>query len=409
MITEQHGLCAGLDYYKPTMSQLAYEQEPGAEVTFTFHNRGEQQLLDYVDTDALTARFDQLRDRGWSQKELRFLGSLQTPDMQPVFTPEYMEFLGTHPLPAVHVKRSDTTRDLDIQTTGPWALSTFWETVVMSEVNEAYFKNYLDTHTLDPQAVYREGDHRLDEKVALLQANPDVTIADFGTRRHFSHSWQKHIVGRLLNECPDNLIGTSNIALAEYYGIRPIGTFAHEMPMVYAGLAEARGQDIRSSHTTFLQDWYKRYGHSLSIALTDTFTSNFFFDDFTPEQAEAWRGVRHDSGDPYEFGERLLDFYQDLGINPLQKTVVFSDGLDIKQIVDLRRHFGSRINTLFGWGTTLTNDLGLQPLNIVMKATSVRLPETGQAAETVKLSDNKGKHTGSPAHIAQYQAVFTGS
>jgi len=139
--------------------------------------------------------------------------------------------------------------------------------------------------------------------------------------------------------------------------------------------------------------------------LTDTFTTDFFFSDFTPEQAEQWRGVRQDSGDPVAFGEDLIGFYNDLRINPLEKTVVFSDGLDIGQIVSLQRHFAGRINVLFGWGTTLTNDMGIKPLNVVMKATHVQLPGLGEA-DTVKLSDTAGKHTGPLPQVLRYMDIF---
>ena len=400
-------LSAGLDYYKPTMSQLAYEQEPDAEVTFTFRNRGSQRLLDYVDPAMLHQRFEDIRRRGWSERELDYLGDLRSNDGKPVFETDYLRFLADKSLPPVVIGHDETVDDLTIETTGPCALSTFWETIVMSEVNEAYFEGYLEAHGLDPMAVYDEGDRRLDEKIAILRANPDIQFADFGTRRHFSLRWQTHVLGRLFEECPDNLVGTSNVALAQKYDLPPIGTFAHEMPMIYAGLADARGMDIRDSHQQFLHDWYECYGHDLSVALTDTFTTDFFFNDFTQQQAESWRGVRHDSGDPYGFGERLIEFYESQGVDPQAKTVVFSDGLDIGQIVGLQEHFEGRIRILFGWGTTLTNDLGIRPLNVVMKATHVRLPDTGQEADTVKLSDNPGKHTGPHAQVERYQEIFT--
>lgn len=276
----------------------------------------------------------------------------------------------------------------------------------MSELNEAYFEGYLQAHELNPLDVYDEGDRRLSEKIAILQANPHIKFADFGTRRHFSLRWQKHVVERLVEECPENIVGTSNVALAESIGIKPIGTFAHEMPMVYAGLADARGDDIGASHNRFLQDWFTRYGEDYSIALTDTFKTDFFFSDFTAEQAEAWRGVRQDSGDPYEFGEHLIQFYEAREINPLTKTAVFSDGLDIKTIVALQEHFQGRINVLFGWGTTLTNDLGIKPLNVVMKATHVMIPGSELEADTVKLSDNAGKHTGPANLVKEYEEHY---
>jgi nicotinate phosphoribosyltransferase len=400
-------ITAGLDYYKPTMSQLAHEIEPDAEVTFTFKNRGQQRLLDYVDPVNLQERFNTIRERGWQTAELEYLGNLQDSDGMPMFGAGYLDYIAANPLPPVEVQYDREEDDIALETTGPWALATYWETVVMSEVNEAFFEGYLTAHNLNPHEVYDEGDRRLSEKIAILQANPDIKFADFGTRRHFSLRWQDHTVGRLLDECPDNIIGTSNVALASKYGIKPVGTFAHEVPMTYAGLADARtnnsgdAEAIRSSHNRMLRDWYDVYGKDLAVALTDTFGSEFFFADFTQEQAQDWKGVRHDSGDPVEFGERLIRFYEEKGIDPQSKTVVFSDGLDIGEILRLQKQFADRINTVYGWGTTLTNDMGIKPLNVVMKATHVRLPN-GQEADTVKLSDNPGKHTGPPELVDKY-------
>jgi nicotinate phosphoribosyltransferase len=395
---ERSYITAGLDYYKPTMSQLAYEAEPEAEVTFTLKNRAEQPLLDYVAPEELQARLDTIRERGFNQAELDYLASLHDSQGQRVFADPFLQHIAEEPLPAATVTVEDG--DIAVHSTGEWSMVTFWETVVMSEVNELYFENYVQAQGLDLFEVYDEGDRRLSEKIAILQENPDIKIIDFGTRRHFSHRWQRHVVERLAAECPDNLIGTSNVALADALGLKPIGTFAHEMPMVYAGLADSRGQDIRASHHQFLQDWYDRYGQDLSTVLTDTFTSDFFFADFTPEQAEKWRAMRHDSGDPIEFGEKAIAFYEKYGIDPSAKTIVFSDGLDIDEIVKLHNHFKDRVNVVFGWGTTLTNDLGIKPLNIVMKATMVN------DTETVKLSDNSGKHTGPPEKIDLYQRTF---
>ena len=393
----------GLDFYKPTMSQMAFEQEPFAEVTFTLKNRGEQQIADYVSVEQITERFEQLRNRGWSDVELGHLEGLHNTDGERMFTDDYLNYLRTSELPEVLVTLDPGTDDLAIETTGPWAMSTFWETIVMSEVNEMYFENFVRANGLNMMDIYNEGQERLEEKMAILRANPDIKIADFGTRRHFSLKWQNHVVTELANHCPGNLIGTSNVALAREHKIKPIGTFAHEMPMVYAALADARGETVRESHQNFLNDWYERYGEDLSIALTDTFGTDFFFVDFTQEQAENWRGTRHDSGDPFVFAERLIQFYEEKGIDPATKTVVFSDGLNIDQIVALQERFGDRMNVMFGWGTTLTNDLGIPALNIVMKATEVRDTVLNVSAHTVKLSDNAGKHTGRPEDINRYK------
>jgi len=402
-VYESSFITAGIDYYKPTMSQVAFEQEPNAEVTFTFHNRGEQRIADYVDQNYLQARFDQLQKTGFRDDEINYFRSLKKSDGNYVFSNEYLDYLAINVLPKVKVSFDEGINDIAIETTGPWALVTFWETIVMSEVNEAYFESYMVQNNIDPNDLYDEGERRLEEKIEVLLQNPDIKFSDFGTRRHFSLRWQKHVVDTIKAECPDNFSGTSNIELAHSLGLKPIGTFAHEMFMTYAGLADARGEDIRASHNKFLNVWYDKYGEDLSIALTDTFGSDFFLEDFTPEQANKWKSLRHDSGDPYEFGKKVIDFYENLGIDPNTKTIVFSDGLDLQTILTIRDRFRGKINTIFGWGTTLTNDLGIKPLNVVMKATHGRLPETGQEADFVKLSDNLGKHTGPEELVNKYQ------
>lgn len=397
-------LTTGLDYYKPTMSQLHYEHNRDTEVTFTFKNRGNQRLLDYIDPEALQDKFNTIQQNGWTQPEINHLADLKRTNDTQMFSEGYLNYLATQPLPEVNIQTEND--DIAIQTTGEAPLVTFWETIVMAEVNEMYFENYLQKQGINPEDVYADGDRRLDKKIAILQANPDIKFSEFGTRRHFSYKWQHHIVQRLLTECPDNFLGTSNVAIAADTNTTPIGTFAHEMPMIYAGIADARGEDIKESHNKFLKDWQDFYGNDLSTALTDTFGSEFFFTDLTPQQAQEWKALRHDSGDPFDFGERVIDFYNTHGINPQEKTIVFSDGLDIDTITELHKRFNNRIGNVYGWGTTLTNDLGLKPLNIVMKATHVRIPDTGQEADLVKLSDNKGKHTGPIEQIRKYQQVF---
>lgn len=388
-------LSKGLDYYKATMSQVEFEKHPEAQVTFTLKNRGENLLTEFVNPSELQAHLDSFIE-GWRPDEVAFLAGLQNQDGKAQFSEEYLNYLMDNPLPRVEISVDDAG-DIVAHVTGNWPLVTFWETVVMSEINELYFTNKLIAEGCDPIELYTEGDRRLSEKIELLKSRPDIKIADFGTRRRFSYNWQKHVVERLATELPDNFVGTSNIYLAHTLGLRPIGTYAHELPMVYAGLADEEGRDPLDGHNEMLQDWEEVYRGDLSIALTDTFTSDFFFVDFTKTQAENWKGLRHDSGSPIEFGERVIAHYEQLGINPLEKTIVFSDGLDIQTIIELADRFQGRIQLVFGWGTTLTNDLGLKPNNIVMKATHVN------GVSTVKLSDDIGKHTGDDETIDRYQ------
>lgn len=388
-------LSKGLDYYKATMGLNEFLKHPDTEVTFTLKNRAPNLLSEFVTSEELRNRLSELSD-GWRPDEIAYLASLQNQDGKAQFSPEYLDFLIDNPLPPVDINY-DEHGDLSVSSTGKWPLVTFWETVIMSEINEIYFKNKLTSEGRSLTELYAEGDRRLSEKIALLKDRPDIKFSDFGTRRRFSYDWHRHVVECVATELPDNFVGTSNIYLAHKLGLKPIGTFAHEMPMVYAALADKGGNNPLDGHNQALQDWQNTYGNDLSIALTDTFTTDFFFADFTPEQMDSWKGLRHDSGDPIEFGNKAIEVYQKNGIDPMEKTIVFSDGLDIHEIVRLADYFKGRINVIFGWGTTLTNDLDIKPNNFVMKATEV------DGISTVKLSDTPGKHTGTIDKISEYK------
>lgn len=393
---ERH-LSDGLDYYKLTMGQVALEKFPEAEVTFTMKNRaGDFPLSQYIDIDVLNARFEEIIAQGFTAEEIAYFAGLKAQDGEARFDEAYLDFLADIQLPHVNVQLNPETNELDITSTGQWANVSLLETVVMSEVNEQYYANLMQAQGLNVEEVWAEGDRRLDEKIAILKNRPDIKFSDFGTRRRFSANWHDHTIGRLANELPDNFVGTSNPWFAYKYDIAPIGTYAHEMPMVYAAMADKEGKNPLVGHTEMMTDWYERYGDDLSIALTDTFTSEFFFADFTKEQAEKWHGLRHDSGDPIEFGERAIEFYKENGVDPTTKTIVFSDGLDIETIVRLADHFDGKVKLMFGWGTTLMNDLGLRANNFVMKATNAN------GYDTVKLSDNEGKHTGPTIQVDRY-------
>lgn len=394
---ERPALSGGLDYYKATMGQLEYIKHPDAEVTFELKNRAEAKLSEFVTPEELQNRLNELQ-AGWQPEELAYLAGLQNQNGNAQFSEDYLDFLADNPLPPTNVTY-DERGDIAVSATGEWPLVTFWETVVMSELNELYFRNKLAAEGRSLEDLYTEGDRRLDEKIALLKERPDIKFSDFGTRRRFSYEWQKHVVERVATELPDNFVGTSNIYLAYELGLKPIGTFAHELPMVYAALEDVKGENPLDGHNKVLQDWEELYEGDLSTALTDTFTTEFFFADLTREQADSWKYFRHDSGDPFEFGESLIKFLESHDIDPRTKTIVFSDGLDIDMIIRLADHFKDRIPVMFGWGTTLTNDLGVKANNFVMKATIV----DGQT--TVKLSDNEGKHTGDKETIERYKEL----
>lgn len=393
-------LSQGLDYYKLTMGEVIHQQHPDAEVTFTLKNRSESQpLSQYVTADALNERLTTIAERGFAPEEIAYYAGLQAQDGTARFSADYLDHLADMQLPVVSVDTNPENGELQVQSTGPWPDVSLWETVVMSEANEEYYVQLMQQNNIDPATIYAEGDRRLTDKIQRLQARPDILIADFGTRRRFSAAWHEHAIERLANECGDNIVGTSNPWFAYKHDLAPIGTFAHEMPMVYAGLADQAGDDPLDGHHQMLKDWQQHYGGDLSTALTDTFGSEYFFSDFSAQQAHDWKGLRHDSGDPVEFGEKVIEFYIDHDIDPTTKTIVFSDGLNIDAIESLAEHFRGRVKVLFGWGTSLMNDLGLPANHFVMKATHVN------GVDTVKLSDDVGKHTGPEALVQRYQTL----
>jgi nicotinate phosphoribosyltransferase len=179
-----------------------------------------------------------------------------------------------------------------------------------------------------------------------------------------------------------------------------MGTSAHELYMVMSGIMHESDDRIRDSHNQVLKDWWELYGWGLSVAVTDTYGSEFFFRDMTDGQARAWKGLRHDSGDPFEFGERAIRFYESYGIDPRKKLLIFSDGLELETIVSLYERFHDRVKLSFGWGTNLTNDLGFEPVSIVVKAVEAN------GHRTVKLSDNLAKSTGTKEDIERFRRIF---
>lgn len=378
-------ILAGLDFYKLTMSQQAWRIAPDAVVTFELKNRGvaKQKLIERISVEQLQEALLPYVD-GFNSEDIKYLATLDEFD-QPYRQELYNSYL---PIPEVSVR----DEELHVEVTGPWFLVTFWETIVMSTINDLYFRNLWSG--------FRTAGHNiLSEKIRTLRMYHDIKISDFGTRRRYGFQWQGNVIERMAEELPEQFIGTSNPYYAREFGLKPIGTFAHELPMVYGGLAENMGKNPLYAHNVMLNDWYLAYGKDYSIALTDTFGSEFFFRTFGEQRAHDWKGLRHDSGNPFEFGHRAIEFYEGYGIDPTTKTIVFSDGLDLSKILALYGRFNGHVGLMFGWGTGLTNDVEVKPLNIVMKA--VRVDGRG----TVKLSDDAGKHTGSEEDVARYIAL----
>lgn len=381
-----------IDFYKLTMMQLAWKNFNDLKVKFQFHNRTTINLSEYVSVFELRKVFRSIKELKFSPNEISYLESLDK------FEKGFLDYLLSYRLPEIEV-----TDDFDIYTISTWKESILWETIVLSVVNQMYYEGKYSLY--ERQNSEQKGLDILHKKLSRLnEVNFPKSITDFGTRRRFSTDWQDKVVSIVSNH--PSFSGTSNVYLAMKYNWIPIGTNAHEMYMISAGYYGETDDGLLRSHSFIMNQWFHMYGEPLSIALTDTFGSKFFFEDFK-DKAHKWRGVRHDSGDPFEFGERVIKFYESLGIDPMTKLCVFSDGLDLDKIIKLEEQFRGRIQVSFGWGTKLTNDLGFETLSIVMKAVEV-ISDGDEMINRmlVKLSDNLNKHMGTSEEVERYKRVF---
>jgi len=388
-----------LDFYKLTMAQVAWRHFPNVCVRYAFKNRTKDVPLAEIISEAdLRRELEQVRSLKFRDDELDYLReSKYIP--KGLFKSDFLQQLLDLRLPPVEIRKEGNTYAIEVE--GLWHEAIWWETMILAIVNELYYREMMKRQNLDWPSVRSLGQENLMRKISILTHHyPEVRFSDFGTRRRFSREWHEEVLRKLAAHAPNHLLGTSNVHLAYYLDMKPIGTFAHEMYMAFSGIFHENDDDIRNSHNRVLQYWWQEYGESLSIALTDTYGTDFFFRDFTPEQARLWRGLRHDSGDPIKFGKKAIAFYEKLGIDPKTKTLVFSDGLDLSALLCIWWEFRHLINVVFGWGTNLTNDLGFKPLSLVVKATAA----CGHG--TVKLSDNLAKAMGNPKDVERFKKIF---
>lgn len=387
------------DQYKFPMGQLIYEKEPDAEVTFRMHNRKkDMRIADYVSPDELQEYYDGLRDVRFTPDELAILEA-QTDKH---YTKEFLGYLATFRLPEIEVSIDPANNDITARTTAPWNESSLWEIPMLSAIPELYYPRYIQANGGTIEQVWDEGDRRLDDMIAIMKKNPDLKFAEFGTRRRFSSDWQDHAVGRFVDECPDNLLGTSNPWLAAKYSIPAVGTNAHELPMTYAALEESRGGNPLDGQKRVIADWLERFP-SMPVALVDTFTSDALLHDLTPEQYDQIKSFRIDSGDEYEVGHKIIRELASRAINPLTRSLFPSNSLTPQKAAAIANEFRGKIGVGFGIGGNAVNNMGLSPerdlpsLNIVSKAISAN------GVGTVKLSDDAGKHMGDPRDVARYK------
>jgi nicotinate phosphoribosyltransferase len=401
------------DFYKFTMGQLIWRKYRDVQVTFSLTNRTAQARLGRViDVAELREHLDHVRALMFTTSELDYLRRTNAYQDR-MFAAGYLEYLRQLRLPECEV--SSRGDDLAVECSGPWSEVTCWETIVLSIVNELYYRTLLRRlPRFERQAIFAEGARRLRDKVRTLRDRPDIVFSDFGTRRRFAGSWQHFVVETLRDELNGGgaqgpFLGTSNTFAAMTAGVAPMGTSAHELPMVLAGLLDPGDADpawLAAAQRQVLDDWWEQYGWGLSIFLPDTFGTDFFFTVATVDDLRSWKGFRWDSGSLDDFGELVIFKYEEAGVDPRTKLLVPSDALDLPVILDAQDRFGSQIRLSYGWGTGLTNDLldnvmmdgaWFGPMSLVMKATRAN------GRGLVKLSDNPAKALGAPADVERYK------
>lgn len=387
------------DFYKFTMGQVIFKRYADVPVKFVFINRTKGiRLADFIDEQDLRKELDNVRLLRFNKTELHYLRGTNEYSER-MFSEPYLGFLENLKLPPYELEKVDGNYNLEF--CGPWSKVTYWEIPALAIINELYCRGLMESLSeFEKDAVYAAGILRLAEKIKILRKRPDVTFCDFGTRRRFNRKWQDYVVKTLARELPGRFLGTSNTYLAMKHGLLPMGTSAHEPYMGFSGIMHNSDEEIRASHNKVLQDWWDEYGWGLSIALTDNYGSDFFFQDMTWEQACEWKGLRQDSGDPIEWADKAIAFYERCGVDPKEKLLIFSDGLEIESIIKIADYVGNRAKKTFGWGTNLTNDLGFKSLSLIIKL----MESDGHG--TVKLSDNLAKALGAPADVERFKRIF---
>jgi len=377
------------DMYKLSMMRTFFSRFPNVNATYEFKCRDTIGWPEEVVRE-IRNQIDHLCTLSFTDDEIKYIRNIYYMREAKGF----LEFLRLFRLNRDYITISrDGEGALEIIATGPiWSVSMF-EIYVLAIVNEVYFNYKFEQMSEEEKvALNKEGIDILESSIAVLDDSPvKFNFSDFGTRRRFSKSWQEYVINRCLEQHNNEnfpafmFSGTSNVMFAKQFGITPIGTMAHEYMMLGQALDCVT---IANSQQYMLQQWAEEYKGDLGIVLSDTLGVDYFLNhDFNSYYGKLFDGVRHDSGDPIAFGEKIIKHYEKLNIDPKTKTIVFSDGLDFQNASIINNWFGGRIKVAFGIGTKLTNNFGrlLKPLNIVFKLTYAN------GKPVAKLSDSPGK------------------
>ena len=360
------------DLYKFNMDQVIFHKHTDLCGDYYFKCRDEDVVFTPEMVQEISEQVDHLCTLRFTKAELDYLRSIR------FIKSDYVEFLRLWRPIREYVKiELDENGRLDIVVSGPLFSAMQFEIYLLEIVNEVYFRMRYDYDVL-----LKSAEKKLDEKIAAFNGGKyTFKFAEFGCRRRLSREWEDVVVKRLATETK-NCVGTSNVYLAMKYNLTPIGTYAHEFVQMYQGI-----DSIPLAYTNHyaMTDWYDEYDGDNGTALTDTITTDLFLLDFNRSMVNNYSGVRHDSGDPYEWGEKLIEHYKKYGVDPKSKLLLFSDSLDFDRAQALYDYFRDRTKVSFGIGTFCTNDTCEKPLNIVIKLQYVN------GRPVAKLSDIPGK------------------
>lgn len=367
------------DLYKLTMMQAIKNKNSSAIAEHKFVCRNPNINLSVL-LPQIREQIDYLCELRFKEDELRYLRH-RTKFLKRDFIDllEMFQFKRSH----IQIHPEHEGEGIEITTRGPLWQTMLFEVFVLSIVNELYFKeqvkNLSEREFFD---VKEEGFKRLEEKMNMIKNLDGFVFTDFGTRRRFSKEWQYDVVRHCKQMAGDKFFGTSNVYLARELDVNPVGTMAHEYLQAFQALP---GSQLVNSQRAALEAWAQEYRGELGIALTDVIGIDAFLKDYDLYFAKLFDGVRHDSGCPYVWANKMIDHYKKLKIDPKTKLLVFSDGLTFPKAIDLFNTFKDESKLSFGIGTNLTNDVGFKPLNIVMKIVRCNnLP-------VAKISDSEGK------------------
>ncbi len=399
------------DFYKLLMLQMIWKLHGRRRVTFQLINRTtEVRLADVVDERELVDQLDYARSLRLAKNELIWLAGNTFYGTKQIFEPEFMEWLSDFRLPEYELTRRDGQYELRFA--GPWTGTTMWEIPALAIINELRARAAMRAMSrFDLDVLYARAKAKLWSKVERLRvlgAEGPLKVSDFGTRRRHGFLWQRWCVEAMQEGLGDNFIGTSNVKHAMDTGLEAIGTNAHELPMVYAALANDDA-GLRTAPYDVLRDWARMYDGNLLVVLPDCFGTTSFLER-APDWVADWKGARPDSKEPIAGAQELIAWWNRRGRDPREKLVVLSDAMDIDTIEASARALRGQVNLSIGWGTNLTNDFkGCAPAGVdgELRAISIVCKVTeADGRPAVKLSDNPNKELGTPEEIERYRRIF---